>query len=254
MSVIDPIAREAASLRERVAASLRDAILNGRLMPGQKLVERELCSSLDISRTLLREVLPQLQAEGLIKTVAHKGPSVASIDAEEVREIYQVRLVLEALAVREFARNATDEQVKELRAQLSALKRPEAAGNLRNLLLAKAGFYTVLLEGCGNRVVHQVLKQLNNRMVLYKKLSLSVKGRLPEAIKELEALVSAIEERDAEKAAKLAEVHVLNSEKNVLRQISDDSETAQAHVVKVNGRRSSSTVTRKATSTRRARR
>ncbi len=229
MSVIDPIRRDAASLRERVTASIRNAILDGRLEPGQKLVERELCSALDISRTLLREVLPQLQAEGLIKSVAHKGPSVASIQADEVMEIYQVRLALESLAVREFTRNASDQQVLDLREQLSALKRPEAAANLRNLLLAKAGFYSVLLEGCGNRVINQTLKQLNNRMVLYKRLSLSVPGRLVETISELEALVTAIEARDPDRAAKLCDIHILNSQKNVLRQLADESEAAQGH-------------------------
>jgi DNA-binding GntR family transcriptional regulator len=226
MSVIHPIHRESASLRERVASSLRDAILSGQLKPGQKLVERELCASLDISRTLLREVLPQLQGEGLIKTVAHRGPFVALIDADEVREIYQVRRVLETLAVREFTRNASAPQLRDLRAQLAALKRPEAARDLRDLLRAKAGFYGVLLEGCRNRVVKQTLKQLNNRMVLYKRLSLSVAGRLPDAIAELEAVVDAIEARDIDKAGELAEVHILNSEKNVLRQLSDQMDAA----------------------------
>jgi DNA-binding GntR family transcriptional regulator len=227
MSVIHPIHRESGSLRERVASSLRDAILNGQLKPGQKLVERELCASLDISRTLLREVLPLLQGEGLIKTVAHRGPFVALIDADEVREIYQVRRVLETLAVREFTRNASAQQLRDLRAQLSALKRPEAKGDLRDLLRAKAGFYSVLLDGCGNRVVKQTLKQLNNRMVLYKRLSLSVAGRLPGAIAELEAVVAAIEARDIDKAGDLAEVHILNSEKNVLQQLSDQTDAAQ---------------------------
>lgn len=232
MSVIRPIHRESASLRERVASSLRDAILTGKLKPGQKLVERELCASLDISRTLLREVLPQLQGEGLIKSVAHRGPYVAFVDAEEVRDIYQVRRVLETLAVREFVRNASEQQISDLRAQLSALKRPEARGDLRGLLRAKAGFYGVLLEGCGNRVVEQTLKQLNNRMVLYKRISLSVAGRLPGAIAELEALVDAIERRDVDKAAELSELHILNSEKNVLRQLSDQAEAAQEAIGK----------------------
>jgi DNA-binding GntR family transcriptional regulator len=220
--VIGPVARQTTSLREQVIASLRDAILNGELQPGQKLVERELCSALDISRTTLREVLPQLQAEGLINSIAHKGPFVASIHADEVKEIYQVRRLLEALAVREFTRNASDQQIKDLREQLSALKRPEAAATLRSLLRAKAGFYSVLFDGCGNRVVNQTLRQLNNRMVLYKRLSLSVPGRLADTIKELEALVSAIEARDPEKASELCDVHVLHSEQNVLRQLSDD--------------------------------
>jgi DNA-binding GntR family transcriptional regulator len=232
MSAIRPIHRESASLRERVASSLRDAILNGELKPGQKLVERELCASLDISRTLLREVLPQLQGEGLIKTVAHRGPFVALIDADEVREIYQVRRVLETLAVREFTRNASAQQLRDLRAQLSALKHPEAKGNLLDLLRAKAGFYGVLLDGCGNRVVKQTLKQLNNRMVLYKRLSLSVAGRLPGAIAELEAVVAAIEARNVEKAGDLADIHILNSEKNVLQQLSDQTDAAQEAVGK----------------------
>lgn len=226
MSGIVRISRDSASLREQVTASIREAILNGQLEPGQKLVERELCASLGISRTLLREALPQLQAEGLIKSVAHKGPSVALIDAEEVGEIYQVRRVLEGLAVREFALNATDNQVRQLRAQLAALRRPGPAGNLRDILIAKAGFYSVLFEGCGNKVITQTLTQLNNRVMLYKRLSLSVSGRLSEVIDELESVVSAIEARDAERAGELCEAHVVAAERNVLRQLSDESDNA----------------------------
>lgn len=223
MSSIGRVAREGL-LRERVTSTLRDAILNGQLKAGQKLVERELCAWLDISRTVLREALPQLQAEGLIRTVAHKGPSVASVDAEEAKEIYHVRRVLEGLAAQEFARKASDEQVKALREQLVALKRPEAASSLRNLLIAKAGFYSVLFEGCGNRIIRQYLTQLSNRMVLYKRLSLSVEGRLAAAIEELEAVVEAIEARDPERAKVLCEVHVINAERNVLQKLSSDAD------------------------------
>jgi len=227
MSGIERISRGSASLREQVTATIREAILNGRLKPGQKLVERQLCSSLDISRTLLREALPQLQAEGLIKTVAHKGPSVASIGPDDVREIYQIRRVLEALAVREFTRNASVEQVKRLREQLVALKRPEAAENLRDLLVAKAGFYSVLFEGCGNKMIGQILTQLNNRMVLYKRMSLSVPGRLAHVIEEIEAIVSAIEAGNAEQAGLLCEVHVVNAEQTVLRRLMDEPEDTE---------------------------
>jgi GntR family transcriptional regulator, trigonelline degradation regulator len=224
MNNLDRITRESATLRERVTVSLRNAILSGQLKPGQKLVEKELCTSLDISRTLLREALPQLEAEGLIKSVAHKGPSVASVDADEVRLIYQVRRALEALTAREFVRNATDDQVRELREQLVALKRPEAATDLRALLIAKAGFYAVLFEGCGNKVISQILTQLNNRMILYKRLSLSAAGRLSEVIGELEAIVAAIEARDPDEAARLSDIHVDNAERTVLRQLSDESD------------------------------
>ncbi len=223
MSSIDRITRDG-SLRDRVTATLRDAILNGELEPGQKLVERDLCARLAISRTLLREALPQLQAEGLIRCVAHKGPSVASVDAAEAKAIYAVRRVLEGLAAQEFARNASQALVAELRAQLAALKRPEASSSLRNLLAAKAGFYSVLYKGCGNPVLSQILTQLNNRIMLYKRLSLSVTGRMAHTIDELEAVVSAIEARNADGARELCEAHVLNAERNVMLKLSDEAD------------------------------
>jgi DNA-binding GntR family transcriptional regulator len=224
MSTIGRVVRETASLREHVTTSLRDAILSGYFEPGQKLVERELCSSLQISRTLLREALPQLQAEGLITSVAHKGPSVASVDADEVKEIYQIRRVLETLAARQFAKNATDSQIRLLREQLEELKRLEAKHNLRDLLIAKAGFYGVLFEGCGNQIIGQVLTQLNNRMVLCKRLSLSVEGRLTETIEEIENLVTAIESRDVERAGELSEFHVSKAEQTVLQSLAGGGE------------------------------
>jgi DNA-binding GntR family transcriptional regulator len=231
MTGIQRIARESLPLRHQVTASLREAILKGKLKPGQKLIERELCTSLDISRTLLREALPQLQAEGLISWVAHKGPSVALVSAEEVKEIYQVRRVLEALATREFTQNASDEQIKELRQQLAALEQPEAAGNLHDLLIAKAGFYSVLFGGCGNKTVGQIVTQLNNRIVLYKRLSLSVAGRLQEVIEELEAIVTAIEARDADAASRLCEIHVMNAERTVRRRLSDEADAIPDDIV-----------------------
>ena len=87
--------REDMSLRKRAEKALRDAILYGAFQPGQKLIERDLCEQLGVSRTLLREALQQLQAEGLITNVIHKGPSVAVITEEDAREIYEARQLIE---------------------------------------------------------------------------------------------------------------------------------------------------------------
>ncbi|CAN5448983.1 GntR family transcriptional regulator [soil metagenome] len=226
---VGPVPRQAASLHQQVTESLRDAILDGRLKPGQKLVERELCSLLEISRTLLREALQQLRGEGLITSELHKGPSVAIIGVEEVTEIYEIRQALEALAGRAFARKATDEQVRNLRHQLEILKQPEAAQSPRDLLIAKSGFYQVLFEGSGNRVVSSVLTQLNNRMMLYKRLSLSSPGRLPETLRELEGIVAAIEARDPDRTAILCAAHVANAATTVLRQLNAE-ENSKTHL------------------------
>jgi DNA-binding GntR family transcriptional regulator len=212
------VSRRNTSLRQQVTESLRLSILDGRLRPGQKLVERELCEALKISRTLLREALQQLQAEGLITTILHKGPFVALIGAAEAEEIYEVRRVLEALVGRSFAEHASDEQVAALRAQLEQLKSAAVDGP-RDLLIAKAGFYAVLYQGCRNQVATQLLTQLNNRTTLFRRLSLDAPGRPAETLKELDAVVSAIEARDPELTAALCAIHVANARRTVMRQL-----------------------------------
>ena len=210
------ISRESTSLRHQVTASLRKAILSGHFSPGDRLLERELCEQLDISRSLVREALQHLQAEGLITIVPHKGPMVARIDADEAREIYAVRQNLEGLAGEGFARQASAAQIAELRKALAHLATPEASSNTEVLLEAKNRFYSILLAGCGNRVVGQLLVQLNNRVTMLRRMSLSQPGRLPQTLAELEAIVCAIETRDTPLARELCTAHVARAAEIVL--------------------------------------
>src|SRR5690349_13762377 len=101
------VVRHAATLRLQVEEKLRNAIAAGRFKPGERLVERDLCARLDVSRALIREALRQLEAEGLIVAVPHRGPVVASITVEEARQIYAVRALLEGFAGRGFVGHAT---------------------------------------------------------------------------------------------------------------------------------------------------
>src|SRR5690242_12081163 len=95
--------RQRVTLRLRVEDKLRAAIASGRFMPGQRLIERELCALLGVGRTSVREALRQLEAEGLVSTVPHRGPMVSIISAEELEHIYAVRGLLEGYAGRKFA-------------------------------------------------------------------------------------------------------------------------------------------------------
>ena len=211
------VAREETSLRQRATQALRTAILDGVLAPGQKLSERELCESLDVSRSCVRESLQHLQAEGLITIITHRGPEVTSISRVEVREIYEFRASLESLAGRGFASNASDAQRTALRGKLSQLAQAHAAGDRAQILTIKNQFYDILVEGCGNTVAGQMLKQLNNRVTVLRRISMAQPGRLPETLRELDAIVTAIEQRDGELAARLCGEHVKQAAENVLR-------------------------------------
>lgn len=203
--------RESVSLRQRVVECLRDAILYGKFAPGQKLVERDLCNMLDVSLSLLREALQQLQAEGLIVTVIHKGPSVATMSAQDAANIYQIREALEAMAAQGFANNASDVEVARLRSRLEDLKKLGESASSKDLVVTKNAFYDTLLNGCGNQVIGQVLTHLNNRATLLRRWSMSTPGRLPKMLAELELVVVAIENRDGPNAGSLCARHVRNA-------------------------------------------
>jgi DNA-binding GntR family transcriptional regulator len=182
----------AISLRQQVTDSLRTSILSGTLRPGQKLIERELCEEMHISRTVLREALQHLEAEGMIVNEPPKGRVVIDISEEEAREIYDVRRAMEYLVAESFIRNATEGQIVRLREKLNragSLARPE------DILTLEDEFTSDMLRAGGNKVAANILLQLNNRIVISRRLS-SVAGiSADERLAELRALMSAIEAR-----------------------------------------------------------
>ena len=96
------VSRVAAPVREQVLELLRKEIVEMRLRPGQRLVERELIDSFGVSRTTIREALRGLAAEGLVTTIPQKGAIVAIPSAKAAAEVYEVRALLEGAAAREF--------------------------------------------------------------------------------------------------------------------------------------------------------
>lgn len=237
------VSRDQTTLRQRATHTLRDAILEGIFMPGQKLSERELCETLGVSRSCVRESLQHLQAEGLINIVPHRGPEIATISAKEVRDIYQVRANLEGLAAKGFAMNAQPDQIKALRSKLQELARPALALDKTALLNVKNEFYNILIDGCGNKVVGLMLRQLNNRVTLLRRISLSQPGRLPHTLQELESVVAAIEMGDGETAARLCMEHVQKSADNVLRSMSTPPMTSESPSAMATSNSSSSLTT-----------
>lgn len=220
------IPREVSSLRQQVTDRLREAVLNGTFKPGQKLIERDLCEMLGISRTVLRESLQYLGAEGLITNIPHKGPVVSTITYDEAQDIYAVRQALEALAGEGFAINASADQIKALREALAKLETIDASQATHGLLDAKNEFYKILLDGCGNRVVGSMLTLLNNRVTILRRLSLSGKDRLPGTIRELTEIVAAIEDRDSRLARKLCAEHVAKAAAVALKNLRNSADEA----------------------------
>jgi DNA-binding GntR family transcriptional regulator len=138
------INKTAASLRQQVIESLRSAIIAGRLSPGQRLTERELTDGLGVSRTVVREALRQLEAEGLIEVIPNRGPVVRTLTAAEAEDIYRIRAVLQGLAAAEFVDHAGDDDLAALDAALAAVVAAYDAGDAERTVAAKTEFYETL--------------------------------------------------------------------------------------------------------------
>ena len=204
------VGRVAAPLREQVLDVLRQAILDFRLKPGQRLIERELIEQTGVSRTTIREVLRQLAAEGLVTTIPQKGAIVMVPSPQEAADLYEVRAVLEGLAGRRFVKHATDEQIKQLRKAFKdierAMRRRDA--DIQDVLQVKDRFYDVLLEGAGNSAIRSTLDSLRARVRVLRATSLSQRDRSADTIKEIRAIVQAAEARDADAMEQACSYHV----------------------------------------------
>lgn len=199
------VPRLPATLRHSVTESIRQAISTGRFAAGERLPERSLCEMTGVSRTLVREALRQLESEGLIEVVAHRGPIVSRITAAQAVGIYQVREALEGLAAQLFAKHAADADRDALHKALQELM---AAAGPEQRLVAKNKFYDALIAGARNEALGKSLHMLNSRTMVLRGRSLLAPNRWTHSLREIEALVVALDERNSAKARTLAMEHV----------------------------------------------
>jgi DNA-binding GntR family transcriptional regulator len=211
VSAIRVVGRVAAPLREQTLEVLRDAILDFRLKPGQRLIERELVEQTRVSRTTIREVLRELAAEGLVTTIPQKGAVVVSTTAKEAEDLYEVRAALERLATRLFVERAGAEQMAALGEAVDKFAAVAAGDDIRDMLRAKDEFYAVLLAGAGNKAINEMLSSIQARVRVMRAASLSQPGRPAVALKELQQLFEAIRRRDLDAAARCAETHIAHA-------------------------------------------
>jgi DNA-binding GntR family transcriptional regulator len=191
-----------------VEDKLRGAIASGRFHPGQRLVERELCELIGVGRTSIREALRQLEAEGLVLTIPHRGPVVSTISTEEAKELYAVRALLEGEAGRGFAQRHDAAELDALERSIRLIETAAEEGDRGLMLAAKTGFYQVLTEGCGNRFIKQFLMTIHNRVNLLRVKSMMQPGRASRSLEEIHEIFEAVSARDGDRAAAACSNHI----------------------------------------------
>jgi DNA-binding GntR family transcriptional regulator len=204
------------SLRSRIIQSLRRAIETGVLEPGARLVERDLCEQLQVSRTSLREALGELQAEGILTYSPTRRLSVSVISRTDAENAYRIRAVMEALIVEQFIERASDAELEALIEESKRLKSAYRSGDLERMLVGKRAFYDRICAGAQNPMAFDIISRLILRTSVLRRRSLARKQRQQQSIKEVDVLIEAICKRDAKVAREAAMQNVAHSASSAL--------------------------------------
>jgi len=202
-----PLTQESAPLRRKIVLALREAIELGELQPGTRLVEKDICRALGVSRTALREALRELQAEKII-TAVPRGIFVSEISDEEATNIYRVRAALESLVAEQFADVATEMDAHHLEKALGHLEEAYQADDFKRILTAKKNFYDVICAGARNAIVRDILDHLSTRINQLRSTSRSNGKRGQQSLAELKRLARALFDRNPKAARAAALKHI----------------------------------------------
>lgn len=188
---------------------LREAIMDGHFPQGTRLVESTLCEMTNVSRTTIREALRRLESERLIVNVPNRGPSVAVITPREADQIYHVRKLLEGEATALFTREATSEDLIRLEHALRDFETAVKHHHPTERIRSTSAFYEIILDGCGNKIIQEILASLLARINVLRAKSMANEGRDLHSAHEMRSIFEAIKRRDPIAARTAAELHVV---------------------------------------------
>lgn len=204
------------TLPDRIYAALKHRILTCALRPGERLLEREVCASLQVSRTPLREALNRLALEGLVVTSPNRGCVVAPISVEDIRDLCELRQLVEVEAATLAAQRATASDVERLRSLAELRYRPGDRRTYEDYLRANTAFHLAVVQCACNRrlesIVASLLDQLQRPLYLGLDLGLDAEQETQEHLD----LVAAIARHDPEAARRVRRVGSARTHKAVL--------------------------------------
>lgn len=201
-----------------VLQQLENAILSGYFKPRERLVERDLLTHFDVSRTVIREVLKILEGKGLVKITPYRGAIVVDLTAEDVEEIFFLRLKLEAIAAGLVVKNIARIEVQHLKKLCRELEK-HLQERTDQMIEKDNEFHRVLFQASRNSYLNDMIDYLSTKAHMVKFNAWSLPNRIEQSMLEDKAMIEALEQRDDEAFEKLVTDHLLFSKNSYLAQL-----------------------------------
>ncbi len=195
--VLDYPVEKPLTLRERIVEFIKDAVVSGRLKPGERVPEQEIAENFGISRTPIREAFRQLESEGFISLIPRKGAVVSPITDKDVREFYAIKSLLEGYAARTACEALTAREIRRLEGLNEAMERCAGKGDVKGFFRLDNAFHDTFLKACGNDKLYALVHSLVQQFERFRVTALSLPGRMEDSVSQHREIIEAFREADA---------------------------------------------------------
>ena len=189
-------------------ARLYKAIVRGELLPNERLVELELAEKFGVGRAAVRTALVRLEQEGLVEREPNRGARVRLVSEAEAVEMYEVRAVLEGLVARYAARNATEQDIADLRTIHKQMEAYLSQGELLGISDLNAELHEKLLQIAHHQTVTRLLERLRAQRVRFQYRTVLLAGRAQHSLAEHRAIIEAVAAHNSDAAESAMRQHL----------------------------------------------
>ena len=206
------------SLTSKIFHILREDILNGKYIEGEKLVEAKLAEDLGVSRTPVREALKQLELDGIVENIPNRGVVVLGVSMQDIEDIFEIRYAIEGISAKWAVDRITEEELAALKESYELMEFYTFKNDLIKFAEINTRFHEIIYKATKSRFLEQVLKDFQYYMKKVRIKSLQVEGRMEDSLKEHKEVLDAFVARDKDWAERALTLHVKNSKKNTKEQ------------------------------------
>jgi len=216
-------------LRDMVFDVLMSAIMQGQLSPGERLLEVQLADEMGVSRTPVREAIRRLELEGFVVMVPRKGAYVAGLSINYVEEVYEIRTVLETLAVRLAAQRMQPADYAQLDELSEKMRATWQEGNVDNWVSLDASFHELLYKFSRNERLVAMMNNIMEQLSRYRIISLANVEVRHNSLSEHQELIEALKRHDSEAAATAVAMHIENTKQSLINMLKAKFAAAEKH-------------------------
>lgn len=197
---------------------IKDAIITLKIKPGEKLKISALTKELGISATPTREALNRLAQEGFVDFIPYRGAFVSEIDCRSVEEIFELRELLEAVAVKKAVLAFTSEDLHKAETLLDGMRNALfEANDINSYLKLSEDFHNLFIKKCGNKIMMNVLGSFNDHLERMRKMAVSRSGSILAYIEDYRRIYNGLKDKNPEEAEQALLVHLGRAKESLLK-------------------------------------